>query len=130
VTKHTLILFYFFNPFIWLWLIVIITFVLSSFFFFTSASASLFAFAFCVCILCSRRYSCSRSFGRCWCKRVLVGLKKCDSGCDEPGFSLRPARLTSREAWRSAVYISSRALFTPSLLSLVFFNILCYISEL
>jgi hypothetical protein len=52
------------------------------------------------------------------------------TGCDEPGFGLRPARLTSREAWRSAVYISSRALFTSLLLSLVFFNILCCISEL
>jgi hypothetical protein len=50
--------------------------------------------------------------------------------CDEPGFSLRPARLTSRDAWRSAVYISSRALFTPSLLSLVFFIIPRCISEL
>jgi hypothetical protein len=50
--------------------------------------------------------------------------------CDKPGFSLRPAMLTSREAWRSAVYISSRALFTSSLLSLVFFNILRCISEL
>jgi hypothetical protein len=28
----------------------------------------------------------------------------------------------SREAWRSAAYISSRALFTPSLLSLCWFH--------
>jgi hypothetical protein len=50
--------------------------------------------------------------------------------CDEPGFGLRPARLTSHGAWRSAVYISSRALFTSLLLSLVFFIIPYCISKL
>jgi hypothetical protein len=51
-----------------------------------------------------------------------------DIDCDEPGFSLRPARLTSREAWRSAIYklASSLYSFAPQL----FFNIPRCISKL
>jgi hypothetical protein len=70
-------------------------------------------------VLSTHRMSCAHA-----------GLTLIWDHCDEPGFSLRPGRPTSRDAWRSAVYISSRALFTPSLLSLVFFIIPRCISEL